>query len=279
MLRSLKEFEGYKVTATDGDVGKVVNFLLDDEKWAVRYLVVETGGFFGERRVLISPISFRQADFSTKRFHLSLTMEKVKNSPGVDADKPVSRQHEMEYYRYYGYPQYWGSAGSWGMGGYPVVLTAGGFNEALAENSTQSGDVHLRSAEEVRGYQIQGNNDRIGHVADFIVDDESWGVRYLVVDTSNWWFGKKVLVSPHWATRVSWGERLVYVDMPREAIKSSPEWDPSAPVNREYETRLYDYYGRPVYWSEEDQKAAEASMKPIAEPSRMKGPGSTHATT
>jgi sporulation protein YlmC with PRC-barrel domain len=255
MLRSLKDLERYTVSATDGDIGSVVNFLLDDERWVVRYLVVETGDFFNERRVLISPISFRQAEWSTQRFHLALTRDKVKHSPSVDVDKPVSRQHERVYYRYYGYPYYWGQSGPWGMGYYPSVLATGSWDEVPAEHSEKSVDVHLRSAIDVRGYHIQGSDEAIGHVDDFIVDDETWQVRYLVIDTSNWWFGKKVLVAPHWANRISWEESKVYVDMSRQAIKNSPEWNPAAAINREYEARLYDYYGRPVYWDSSDQPA------------------------
>ncbi len=250
MLRSLKDFERYTVCATDGDIGSVVNFLLDDERWIVRYLVVQAGGplILNGRLVLISPISFRQADWSTQRFHLALTMDKVKNSPSIDVDKPVSRQHEQDYYRYYGYPSYWGYSGLWGMGAYPGLLAKGSWIDAPTEHAAESGDVHLRSAREVRGYHIQGSDEAIGHVEDFIVDDKSWEIRYLVIDTSNWWIGKKVLVAPQWASRISWSENKVYVDLSRQAIKKSPEWNASAAVNREYEARLYDYYGRPMYW-------------------------------
>ena len=222
MLRSLKELERYAVSATDGEVGTVVDFLLDDEPWTVRYLIVATS-FLEGHRVLISPISFRQADWSTQRFHLALTKDKVKNSPSVNVDAPVSRQHERD-------------SGLWG-------------GEA-------GGDVHLRSASELRGYHIQGNDKAVGYVEDFIVDDETWEVRYLAIDTSNWWIGKKVLVAPAWAKSVSWEERKIYVDMSREAIKGSPEWNANAPVNREYEARLYDYYGRPVYWASGDRPQA-----------------------
>lgn len=254
MLRSLKDLENYKVSATDGDIGDVVNFLLDDELWTIRYLVVQTGGplFLDGRQVLISPISFRQAEWSTHRFHLALTKDRVKDSPDVDVDKPISRQHEQHYFRYYGYPYYWGSSGLWGMGMHPALLAEGRWNEAPAGQSGAPGDIHLRSAREVRGYHIQGSDGAIGHLEDFIVDDETWEVRYLVVDTSNWWFGKKVLVAPHWRSRVSWVEGKVHVDMSRQAIKDSPEWDAQAAVNREYEARLYDYYGRPVYWGTGD---------------------------
>jgi len=248
MLRSLKDLERYTVSATDGDVGNVVNFLLDDASWSVRYLVVETGSFFNERRVLISPISFRQIDWATRRFHLALTIDKIKKSPSVDVDKPVSRQHERDYYSYYGYPLYWNYSEPAGTGTYQDMLGSGTWNKTNNNPSEYSGDSHLRSAEELRGYHLQGSDESIGHVADFIVDDETWAIRYLVIDTSNWWLGKEVLVSPHWTNRISWAERNVYVDMSRQAVKASPEWNAVAGINRKYETVLYDYYGRPAYW-------------------------------
>jgi sporulation protein YlmC with PRC-barrel domain len=249
------------MNATDGDIGKVADFLLDDERWTIRYMVAGTGGLLDGRWVLISPISFIKAEWSTGRFHLALTKNKINDSPNIDLDRPVSRQHEREYYRYYGYPYYWGYGGLWGLAAYPGVLAAGKWFETASEHSKAPADsFHLRSAQEVRGYHIQGNDGAIvGHVEDFIVDDETWEVRYLVIDTSNWWFGKKVLVSPQWASRISWEERKVYVDMPRQAVKDSPQWDPTAAVNREYETRLYDYYGRPAYWDGVDQGPAKAS--------------------
>jgi len=266
MLRSLKDLETYTVNATDGDIGSVVNFLLDDEHWTVRNLVVDTGGLFDGRRVLISPISFRKVDWASQRFHLALTMNKVENSPSVDVDKPVSRQHEQDYYGYYRYPYYWDYSGLWGDGAYPGMLATSRWNDDPVERPDNSGDVHLRSAKEVRGYHIQGSDEAIGHVDDFIVDDETWEVRYLVIDTSNWWFGKKVLVAPQWTNRISWAERNVYVDMSRKAIKNSPEWTATEAVNREYEARLYDYYGRPVYWESGDRSVLVPPQQPVSHP-------------
>lgn len=246
MLRRIKDLEGYTASATDGDIGKVVNFLLDDEHWIVRYLVVEPGSFLDGRQVLISLVSFRGVEWATHRFHLALTMDKVRGSPSVDVDKPVSRQHEGDFSRYYGFPYYWRSSGLWGTSSSPSALADHPRKEEPAEPSEKLGDVHLRSARDVRGYQIQGSDDAIGHIEDFVVDDETWQVRYLLIDTSNWWFGKKVLVAPDWATRVSWEEGKVYLDMTREAIRTSPEWNPTAAIEREYETRLHNHYGRPA---------------------------------
>ncbi|MDQ6828478.1 MAG: PRC-barrel domain-containing protein [Gemmatimonadota bacterium] len=257
MQRSLKDLEGYAVCATDGEIGHVVDFLLDDQQWAVRYLVVEAGGFLAGRRVLISPIAFRDVDWSTRQFHLALTIDKVKASPAVDTDKPVSRQHERDYNRFYGYPDYWNYGSLWGMGMYPALLAGVGWKDAEVNGNQATGDASLRSAGELRHYHVQGTDDAIGHVDDFIADDATWGIRYLVVDTSNWWFGEKVLVSPHWAHRISWKDKNVYVDMSRDAIKNSPEWNGEAAVNRQYEQRLYDYYGRPAYWGSEGHPADE----------------------
>lgn len=250
MLRSLKDLERYDVSATDGGIGSVANFLLDDERWAVRYLVVEFGLFSGGLPVLISPISFRQADWSTHHFHLALTMDQIKRSPGVDVDQPVSRQHEQDFHRHYGYPYYWGLPGLWGMDALPGSLAAAGWDEPLEGPVDETGDVHLRSAREVRGYRVEGRDDAVGHVADFVVDDTTWEVRYLVMDTGNWWRGKKVLIAPRWASRVNWADRSIAIDISREAIGRSPAWEPDTPINREYEARLYDFYGRPVYWGD-----------------------------
>jgi sporulation protein YlmC with PRC-barrel domain len=247
MLRSLKDLEHYDVSATDGDVGRVVNFLLDDEHWAIRYLVVDTGTFFRSLRILVSPISFREADWLTHRFHLALTMASIKSSPSVDVDKPVCRQHEYDQALHYDYPLYWGSFGLWGQGPTPGLLAAGARLETPASHSRPN-DVHLRSANEILRYHVHASDGDVGHVDDFIIDDETWEVRYLVIQTGHLWFGKKVLVSPGWADRISWESRAVYVDVKREAIRKCPTWDASMPINREYETRLYDYYGRPAYW-------------------------------
>jgi hypothetical protein len=223
MLRSLRTLERYRVSATDGDLGRIRDFLVDDEAWKIRHLVVDTGGFIGGRRVLISPASFRQVDWASRRVHLSLTALQLMNSPSVDADKPVSRQHELELYSYYDHGSYW------------------------AHN--QPGDVddiHLRSVNAIRNYHVHGTDAAIGHVDDFVLDEASWALRYIVVDTSNWWLGKRVLVRPQWATRVSWAEGNVYMSVTRDAIKASPIWDGDAAINGSYEHRLDEHYRRPT---------------------------------
>src|SRR5664279_1026491 len=210
MLRSLKDLEKFTASATDGDIGSVEDFLFDDARWTIRYLVVDTVEFLDGRQVLISPISFRQVEWSAHRFHLALTMAKIEESPSTDMDQPVSRQHEEDLNRYYGYPSYWAYSTLWGLGSNPALIAAKREKIAAARtvalSETFSYDSHLRSTNELRGYHIQGSDDAIGHVEDFIVDDETWEVLYLVVNTSNWWLGKKVLIAPRWASRINWKE-------------------------------------------------------------------------
>jgi len=167
---------------------------------------------------------------------------------------------------YYGYPYYWGGPKLWGLASYPAGLTVQ--REAVTEAEAaearagkESADSHLRSTDEVTGYHIEAKNGEIGHVEDFIVDDETWAIRYLEVNTRNWWPGRKVLVSPQWIDNVSWPDSKVYVDLKRETIQNGPVWVDSRPVTREYEHRLYDYYARSPYWTPVSEQHSGAASK------------------
>jgi hypothetical protein len=175
----------------------------------------------------------------------------VERSPKIDTHQPVSRQHEAEYYGYYGYPYYWDGPYMWGSSFYPagVEVSAALSREALAEKiGKELTDSHLRSTQAVTGYDIEAADGEIGHVAGFIFDDEAWAIRYIEAATRNWWPGKKVLVSPAWIERVSWIDAKVNVGLTRDAIKTAPEYIESTPITREYENRLHLHYGRPPYW-------------------------------
>lgn len=254
MMRSLKALEDYKVSANDGDIGSVRDFYFDDEHWTVRYLVVDTGGFWaGPNQVLISPIAFGPVDWSTRKFHLNLTKEKVENSPQIGLDATVSREYERDYFRYYNWPYYWGYGGVWGDWGSPGAMAASPWTEGELDKPVR--DAHRISMKEIAGYTIHGSDKEIGHVQDLIVDDDTWAIRYLVVDTRSWWSGKSVILAPHWIERIDLDKRIVHINLPQEVIRNSPEWMPDQPVNREYEMRLYDFYGRPAYWP--DNKRSE----------------------
>jgi hypothetical protein len=267
MLRNVIHLKEFAIRARDGEIGTLEQFYFDDETWAIRYLVVNTGDWLAGRLVLVSPIALRQAEWQSKRLDVALTKKQIEDSPPIDTHKPVSRQHEAAYLGYYGYPYYWGGPNLWGLASYPAGLTVQ--REAVTEAEVlqaragkESADSHLRSTDEVTGYHIEAADGEIGHVRDFIVDDETWAIRYLEVDTRNWWPGKKVLVSPQWIDNVSWPDSKVYVGLSRETVKNGPEWDESIPVTREYENRLYRYYARSPYWApESEQPSSRAASK------------------
>lgn len=248
MLRSVKELRGYRILANDGEIGKVHEFYFDDLTWTIRYLVVEAGSWLFERRVLLSPIVLGQPHWASQTFPVKLTMMQVKNSPLINADKPVSRQLETELHQYYGWPYYW-VVGGLASAAMPVIVEQiNKEKDNRAGAAPEAADPYLRSTREVIGYHIQASNGEIGHVDDFIVDDETWSTRYMVVDTTNWLPGKKVLVSPTWIKSIHWAEANVRVNLTRAKIKKSPAFDPAAPMNREYEEKLYDFYRQPKYW-------------------------------
>jgi hypothetical protein len=272
MLRRIKTLEDYTIKAVnDETVGSVYDFYFDDHAWVIRYLVVDTGTWLPGKRVLISPASLGQPSEKIAAVPVNLTKDQIKNSPDIDTDKPISRQQESQLVDYYQWPAYWTGYPTWGMGAYPAMIYGGGVvppstytgagstseartpdQEAVLEKAysqEQTGDPNLRSANEVIDYYIQANDGDIGHVEDFIIDDQSWTIRYMIVDTRNWLPGKKVLVSPQWIKEVSWTDSTVHVDLSRDQIKNSPEYDPSVPIDRTYEADLYEYYGRPKYWA------------------------------
>lgn len=261
-LRSAEGLRGYTIHATDDEIGKVDQFLFDDHTWTIRYLVVNTGNWLLERLVLISPLSLESVDWDRRRLNVKLTRQQVKESPDIATDEPVSRQQETEYLQYYGYPPYWEGPGLWGESMFPLYSGYAGATIPPSEmmpmaespvddasaNQESKADPHLRSTHEVVDYHLQAQDGEIGHVTDFIVDDTTWSIRYMVVDTRNWWPGKKVLVAPQWIQSIRWAGEKVAVDLTRVAIKSAPEYDPARLLNREYETQLHQHYQRPVYW-------------------------------
>ena len=248
MLRNLTELEGYVLLAKDGDIGRCKDFLFDDRHWTVRYMVADTGKWLPGKKVLISPISLGEPDWKSQRFPVSLTKEMIENSPPLGFDEPVSRKLEENLFDYYGLAFYWGGTGIWGPGIVPKDLITSTESKNPAGTEAESAQTSLRSADEVKGYHIRAKDDEVGHVEDFILDDRTWTLRYLVVDTRNWLPGRKVLISPQWIKSIDWASNIVDVDMNREEIENSPAYDPSSPVKREYETQLYDYFGRPKYW-------------------------------
>ena len=245
MLSTVKALTGYKLDSLDGEIGSVKEFYFDDRHWAIRYLVADTGNWLTGRKVLISPYALKSVTKCEKHLGVDLTKKQIENSPSLDSHKPVSQQFEEDYFGYYGWPTYWSGSSVWGKSP-NIERDRAKWGEAA--KGAKVWERHMRSTNEVTGYHLKATDGEIGHVEDFVIEDESWTIRYLIVGTKNWWPGKKVLVSPQWIQRVSWSDSMVFINVPRETIKLSPEYTEESLLTRDYEVGLHRHYDRKGYW-------------------------------
>ena len=243
MLNNINHLVGSTVTATDGEMGHVKEAYFDDQAWTIRYLVVNTGSWLLGKEVLIAPVAIKQPLGDVKNLDVWLNQEQVKNSPDIDTHQSVSRQHEQEFARYYAYANYWDGGGLLPMSPMPDP------DPGLVAADKPVQDTHLRSSAKVSGYELHALDGSIGHVENFVFDDESWVIRYLVVNPRTWWpLGQQVLIATHWVDSIDWDSRSIAVRLTREQIKSSPLYEEAAPIGRDYEKRLHAAYDRQGYW-------------------------------
>lgn len=247
MIRSIKHLRGYDIAASDGELGDVHDIFFDDHSWKARYLVVDTGNWLPGRRVLVSPQAIGNVDDDNKRLALSLTKDEIKNSPGVESDAPVSRQNEIALAEHFRWPRYWEEYPS-GMGMVPMIphlqhQAAGSAPRAQDDHLVPQGDPNLRSATEVEGYHVAARDGDIGHIDDLLFDDSDWVLRFLVVDTKNWWPGKKVLVAPAWTRGIDWADEKLHVAAERDTIKQAPTYESGMTIDARLERRIFEHYG------------------------------------
>jgi hypothetical protein len=254
MLHRAKTLAGYKLDSIDGEIGRVEEFYFDDKHWVVRYLVADAGSWLTGRHVLLSPYALGTVNTEGELVAVDLTKKQIGGSPALDRRLPVSLQYEESYYGYYGWPMYWGGPCIWGSYPYIAHDRREWKDRAIA---AKNWDPHLRSTSDVARYNIEANDGAIGHVEDFVIDDETWAIRYLIVDTRNWWPGRRVLIAPQWIERVSWSESKVLIHLSREAIKQSPEFTNECALTRDYEDALHRHYNRRGYWTDEATARAE----------------------
>jgi uncharacterized protein YrrD len=222
MFQNIKEFYSHKLAASDGEIGHIKDFYFDDQHWAVRYLVADTGTWLTDRLVLISPHAFGKFDRDKNQLHINLTRAKIEQAPSADAHRPVSLQYETDYYAYYGWPTYWTGGLMWGTAGYPTV-TPPEEGSSLHHGHNQRDDLHLRSTKGVEGYDIQATDGSIGSVSGFMVDDKSWAIKELIVETGHWYSGKEILISPSKIKSISYTEAKVFVKLSKADIRHTAE--------------------------------------------------------
>lgn len=262
MLRSLAEPEGYRLEALDGDIGRCHDFLFDDERWALRYMVADTGRWLSGRKVLISPAQLQAPDWERKRMPVKLTKAQIEQSPDLDADAPVSRRYEQLYNEFHALPSYWLGSGLWGDFPIPASLTAPQEariepvsttdSDAIGSADLERGDdVHLRSVREVTGYGVVGSaaeggsDEKIGRVVDLLFDDSSWALRAFVVDTSRLPFSKKILLPVEVVAEIDWVSQQVSAELPATRLEEAPPYDASESLEAQLESLLQDLGQRP----------------------------------
>lgn len=244
MLRSTKSFLGYSIRTLDGEIGNAADLLFDDRKWTARYLVVDTGGWLAGRQVLISPAALGRPEWEDRRFPVDMKKEQVEGAPPLDRHAPVSHQYEREYARYYGYPLYWLGSAPWGAYGDPRSFALADA-EDRADPQLDEEERHLRSFDEITGYAVRAGDDKVGRVEDLLVDDETWSIGLVVVDTGGWLRHRRVVVPPAVFDRVDWAAGAFHAGADAQAIENAPHYDPNLPMNAELEVQLYDFTGRP----------------------------------
>jgi uncharacterized protein YrrD len=237
-IHRVQGLKGWGLDARDGEIGSFQQIYFDDQEWRVRYLVVHTGTWLFGRSVLIAPRAVAAIDTDGERISVDLPRDEVEGSPPLDFEEPLSRHYEEAYHRFYGWAPYWLGPG---FGGVPPAIPP---MMGVEEPVRQLPCPHLRGSDEVTGYGVSTKNGRLGHVEDILIDDESWTLRYIEVDTRRWWPGKRVLIAPTWIEAIGWPEREISLTLNRDTLREAPEYDPSVTITPEYEVRLFQHYAR-----------------------------------
>lgn len=239
MLHAIKDIENFKLKNKNQDLGHIKDFYIDDLSWVTRYIVVDTGSWLTGKKVLISPHSLKKPNFLDNVIYTDLTQEQIKGSPHISEKEPVSRQHEIDLRKYYGWPAYWSMTTS--MQGILDDIK----KEIEAEESKEK-DPHLRSIRELRGYDVQAIDGDVGIVDSFIIDDDKWVIKYIVFDARKWlhWLpgGKYFLFAPEWTKDIKWDNSKIIVNLDRDTIENGPEFTSAKDIDSQFENKLYICY-------------------------------------
>jgi len=248
MLRRLNDLEHWAVLSSDGhDLGTIQDFYFDDQRWTVRYVVVKTGRWFTGRTVMLSPMSLDRVQWEQGVVVFALTREQIESAPDADTAMPLSRRWEAAYAAHYAIPYYWSGTGIWGD--WPTPAEARLAVRAPAPAQPGNDAEHLRSVRVVTGFHLHAVDGEIGHIDDCVVDDRTWTIRFLLIDTSNWLGGRAVLIAPERAQRIEWPTQLVHVDLSRDQVVNSREYDPAADIAGVYRIDLAHAEDRPIrHW-------------------------------
>ncbi|MBT1451767.1 PRC-barrel domain containing protein [Glaciecola sp. XM2] len=250
MNLSLNKLLKYDIDATDGDIGYLKDVLFDDQQWIVRYIIIDTKRWMPlSQKVLISPIAVRGFDIQDETLSLSLTKQHILDSPPIEAHKPVSEQFEKAYFDFFGYGYYWNGLGAWGDFDTPTSLIERSVDDTISDsdNSQQPSDPiidrHLRSINELRHYSVVETDGMKGRVHDFILDTDTWTIKYFVIGIRNWLPGGHIaLLPPEYLASVSWKDQAVFCELNVAQVKQLPEYDEDMLNNEAYLASVHSVF-------------------------------------
>jgi hypothetical protein len=247
MLWSVKRMRGFSICASDGGCGVLDECLFDDRQWTVRYAVANIGGWLMNEHVLLAVSVLRVLDQEARVLEVMLTQQQVIDCPDITLDPPVSQQLAESHRTLDGHPAYWGTSIPWGLGlcpGDPIALALVHESAQQALKRAKRGDPHLCSTRALCGYGVQACDGVVGRVADFVIDDVNWTIRYVAIACRNWWPRGTVVVPTCWVSAIDWSQSRLIVSAPRAVIQAGPAYHPSSLADPVYETWLHVAYAQ-----------------------------------
>jgi sporulation protein YlmC with PRC-barrel domain len=239
-ILAITALEGYEVVGSDGKIGVVKDFLFRDDRWQVRWLVIDTGsGWLSGRKVLVHPSAVADVDHDRHEILTALTKQQVEDSLDLRNDQKLSTALEASLFAHYGWDPDWGRC-FFATTSESLLAPQGAIGESID-------DPHLRSFRVIKGYRLRATDGEIGGVENFLIDQAGWNIRYLIVSTGAWLMGKEVLLAPFAVLVIDWLNREILLNVTRDRVKNSPSWDPSQFIDESYEHRLHQHYGWPHY--------------------------------
>jgi hypothetical protein len=217
MMMSVEQLQGYTIRGTDGEIGKLHDVYFDDASWKVLFLLADTRPWIVGRLVLISPAALGDPDTENRVFPMSLTKAEVENGPSVEEHKPVSRQHAADVSKYWDRPFFGPGDPRFDLG-----LELDPPAAQPEAHDVPPDDPHLRSAGDIRGHHVDTPDGRCGHIEDWIVDVDSWTIREVVIDTTDWWPGGSVRIPTAEIASMNWDDKSVQVRLSKEALAARP---------------------------------------------------------
>jgi sporulation protein YlmC with PRC-barrel domain len=246
MFQSLREMTGYTVHTQDGEaVGTVNNFLFDDVRWIVRYMVVDSSHVFNRKRVLLSPIVFALPDREREILPVNVTASRMGSSPDFGDIDPITRRNEADLHEFYQWPSYWEAghevpAVQEGLSGWSVTEM---MTDVEAQRNEQEGGQPpiLRSFDEITGFTIiSRDGEETGELYDLLVQDESWRISYMIVSIGGLLSTTRVVLSPSSILRLNWEDSRLELDLTHETILKGQEYNPDMPLDQSEDEEMIE---------------------------------------